>query len=255
MALGSCDACNIPNSLVFLDTELSESEKDRLRALIVTAEDKLLPRSKHALLPARYYDSIYNTLVKEGNEALWTTRMTLMAKERKEQLSGPTTVSPTSWGISGAHLVKLTDFEHAYDKLLATPLTPRMEAGIVLGKNGADFTVQKLTFISPMDGKPAISRAAHVIQSAIEKKMLKEDEVDQSILHALLSSPEGELWPSPDLIINFTDVPSTCGYPSWHLRYAEIVNAGGLANESSAIWKQFHGALHSFSKTVQRFGK
>lgn len=238
-----------------MNTELSESEKERLKALIVTAEDHLLPRSKHTLLPSRYYDSIYNTLLKEGNDALWANRMALMAKERKAQLSGPTTVSPTSWGVSASHLVKLTDFENAYNKLLIQTLNPRMVPGIVLGNNGPDFTVQKLTFISPMDGKPAISRATQVIQSAIEKKMLNEDEVDQSILHALLSSPEGELWPSPDLIINFTDVPSTCGYPAWHLRYAEIVNAGSLANESSAIWKQFHGALHSFSKTVQRFGK
>lgn len=180
-----------------------------------------------------------------------------MAKERKHQLSGPTSVASTSWGISGSHLLRLTDFETAFKSTLAKRFNAPMDAANESASASSNFDAGALqvTFISPLDGKPAIARAAQIIQRAIETKALEEADVDQSIVHALLNSPEGQLWPSPDLIINFTDVPSTCGYPVWQLRYAEIVNAGSLATENSAIWEQFHGALRSFSKTVQRFGK
>lgn len=226
--------------------------------MISRALDDLDTKTKQPLPLVKYYASVYNTLNAEENKPLWIARMAQMAKERKNQLSGPIAVSSTSWGLSGAHLVKLTDFENAFTDILKTRFTESMEP-LPTSNSGNPLlplpSPKKVTFISPLDGKPAIAKATQLIIEAIQSKAIEEEDVDQSIVHALLSSPEGELWSSPDLIINFTDVPSTSGYPAWHLRYAEIVNAGPLSFESSSIWNQFHRALCSFSKTVQRFGK
>jgi hypothetical protein len=250
-------AADSSHTSIFLPRPLSESEKDILKGMISRSVDKLLNLDAKVAPQLQFYDSVYKTLSNESYEAGWLSRISQMAQIRKLQLSQTSSVQPTSWGITGSHLTKLTDFEQSFTSLLTRPLLRDNDK-----HKNQDFEAvalsppsHRITFISPLDGKPAIFRAANLLTKAVKLGCISEEDIDQSIIHALLNSPEGEMWPSPDLVINFKDAPSTSGYPLWHLRYAEIVNAGPLGTGTPLIWKQFHHSLKAFSKTIQRFGK
>lgn len=225
--------------------------------MIVKETDKLLNVDAKIAPRLKFYDSIYNTLSQEKYEPIWMMKLAQMAQLRKTQLSEKSSVQPTSWGITGSHLTKLTDFEKAFTSLLTKPFFTTAEKQ--KGQNTLESTfsppTHRIVFVSPLDGKPAIAKAAEILKKAVISKTINEADIDQSLLHALLNSPEGELWPSPELVINFKDVPATAGYPLWQLRYAEIVNAGTLTPGLPLVWKQLHHSFKVFSKTVQRFGK
>lgn len=226
-----------------------------LKGAITRAADSLVNQHSKVAPRVKFYKSIYTTLAEEENEGGWLTRLKEMAEHGTSRESS---IRNTPWGVSGALLVKLTEFENVFQDVVFSPLSESKEALNQPSKDSprvSEPATHKITFISPLDGKEAICRATQLITKAIRAGAMKVEDVDQSILHAMLSSPEGELWPSPDLIMNFTDVPSISGYPAWHLRYAEIVNCGRLGTGMPSVWRQFHGALRSFSKTVQRYGK
>lgn len=245
---------NFVFSCRYFHIALSEAEQDILKGAITRASDNLINLHSKVVPRVKFYKSVYATLFDESYEAGWLLRLHQMAEHR------PSNVSPirsTSWGVSGVHLAKLTEFENAFASMSFPPLSngkqdqdPSIQSSALLGT-----PTHRITFISPLDGKEAICRATQLITKAVKSGSLKEEDVDQAILHNMLSSPDGELWPSPDLIMNFTDVPANLGYPAWHLRYAEIVNVGRLGSGMPTIWSQFYGALRSFSKTVQRYGK
>lgn len=246
-------------TFLLLYVALTEMEQERLKGMIEISSKQLSITSKPSLSSIHFYESVYTTLKNEKIQAQWISKLPQLVGARKSEILKDSTTAPTSWGVSGHLLHKLTNFEASFNDILELPFYETRKSH----KTGDSKTTNtksspvahKLMFVSPLDGKPAVAKAAHILHKAVEQKSIDEADIEQSLVHALLNSPQGELWPSPDLIINFTDVPSPSGYPSWQLRYAEIVNAGSLATETSTIWNQFHGALKSFSKTVQRFGK
>lgn len=246
---------------LFNHSELTESEQNDLRGLISAETENLVNKETKTIPQITFYKSIYETLYDESQELKLLARIAQMAHFRTSQSTNfSSAVKDTSWGISGTRLTKLTDFENVFTNFTYTPTVSETESPQTTTRKTVDASQtavvgHRITFISPKDGKAAIIRVTQLLSKAVKLGLIREEDVDQAMIHALLNSPEGELWPSPDLLINFKDTPVTAGYPNWHLRYAEIVNAGQLGSGLPLVWHQFHKALCTFSKTVQRYGK
>jgi hypothetical protein len=224
--------------------------------LISESIETLVNQSSKVTPQVTFYKSIYETLSDTSNEGQILSRIAQMVRWRSANPDlFKTSVKDTSWGVSGAKLSNLTDFEKTFANF-ALKSTEEEDSRLKhSNKSRTSIVTHRITFISPQDGKAAMVRMTQLLSKAAKMSLIREEDVDQALIHALLCSPEGELWPSTDFIINFKDTPTISGYPGWHLRYAEIVNAGQLGSGFPLVWHQFHKALCTYSKTVQRFGK
>lgn len=223
--------------------------------MITRKADTLINRDSKVAPEIKFYESVYNTISNDKTEAETLARIRQLVDYRKTHAPASASVKDTSWGISGAKLSAMTNFELTFVNYASETASMTRMGMNGVAKSADKIPTHRITFVSPSDGKPAITRVTQLLSKSVKSHLIEKEDVDQALIHALLSSPEGELWPSPDLIMNFTDTPITYGYPNWHLRYAEIVNIGQLGRGMPLVWRQFNDALCSFSKTVQRFGK
>ncbi|KAI5440235.1 hypothetical protein KIW84_025533 [Lathyrus oleraceus] len=112
-----------------------------------------------------------------------------------------------------------------------------------------------LEFVSYVDGKEAVAKAANLIFVENSKRQNIGGELDcQILLESHLNQAlhiVGCKGPEPDLLLVYGPVRSHLGFPAWRIRYTEIVHMGSLnfMRHGSLI-----KAIYNFTKVHQNYG-
>ncbi|AES93772.2 undecaprenyl pyrophosphate synthetase family protein, putative [Medicago truncatula] len=113
-----------------------------------------------------------------------------------------------------------------------------------------------LEFVSYVDGKEAVAKAANLIFVENLKRHNLGGELDyQALLEPHLNQAlqiVGCKGPEPDLLLVYGPVRSHLGFPAWRIQYTEIVHMGSLnfMRHGSLI-----KAIYNFTKVHQNYGK
>ncbi|XP_027361798.1 dehydrodolichyl diphosphate synthase complex subunit Nus1 isoform X2 [Abrus precatorius] len=113
-----------------------------------------------------------------------------------------------------------------------------------------------LEFISYVDGKEAVAKAANLIFA----EQLKRHNLGGELNGHILSEPHlnealqivGSKGPEPDLLLVYGPVRSHLGFPAWRIRYTEIVHMGSL---NVMRYGSLIKAIYNFTKVHQNYGK
>lgn len=164
-------------------------------------------------------------------------------------LLNPTANPEDSWKLK---ISKLTDFEKNVDDFYKQQTINDIQSIENKTKNQKKYYIM---FISSQDGKDATVKLTGLLSKANSKGIIQYQDITQSLIHTLLANSNTIQWPTLQLLINFSLIPCTYGYPPWSLRYSEIITVGPLKKNISSISNQLFQAIEKFSKTVQRYGK
>ncbi|XP_049848658.1 uncharacterized protein LOC126315453 [Schistocerca gregaria] len=208
--------------------------------------------------------------------------------EKKKQFNAARALSAepiTSWGLLNHKLKILTEFESFYgqdldeddkfypripvisnfcnnnytESITAEKLSTCKDS--IFEKNDNPPTEYELadtvqiTFSGPEDSKDSLVQLTRLLARGVLRDKLSPANIDQALIHAILTRVNGKAWPENKVIINFNSHPFTCGYPAWQLRYPEIVCTSPLAEDFNSMWAQLDSAFLTYSRTVQRYGK
>lgn len=112
-----------------------------------------------------------------------------------------------------------------------------------------------LEFVSYVDGREAVAKAANLI--FVEN--LKRHNIGGELDHQILSEPHlnqalqivGCKGPEPDLLLVYGPVRSHLGFPAWRIRYTEIVHMGSL---NFMRYGSLIKAIYNFTKVHHNYG-
>ncbi|KAM4633488.1 dehydrodolichyl diphosphate synthase complex subunit nus1 [Polymixia lowei] len=104
--------------------------------------------------------------------------------------------------------------------------------------------------LSPEDGKQSIVQVAQQLCRAVEKKEKSFEDINVSMLDALLR--ESKNIPDPELVVKFGPVNSTLGFLPWHIRLTEFIS---LPSHIDVSYEDLLGALQQYASCEQRQGK
>ncbi|KAG2399871.1 uncharacterized protein HKW66_Vig0102750 [Vigna angularis] len=113
-----------------------------------------------------------------------------------------------------------------------------------------------LEFLSYVDGKEAVAKAANLVFVENLKQHCLAGELDaQRSLESHLNEAlqiVGSKGPEPDLLLVYGPVRSHLGFPAWRLRYTEIVHMGSL---KFMTYGSLIKAIYNFTRVHQNYGK
>ncbi|KAL2349441.1 hypothetical protein Fmac_003441 [Flemingia macrophylla] len=113
-----------------------------------------------------------------------------------------------------------------------------------------------LEFLSYVDGKEAVAKAANLIFVENLKQHNLGGELDvQVFLESHLNEAlqiVGSKGPAPDLLLVYGPVRSHLGFPAWRLPYTEIIHMGSL---NYMRYGSLIKAIYNFTKVHQNYGK
>ncbi|KAI4352238.1 hypothetical protein L6164_006510 [Bauhinia variegata] len=107
-----------------------------------------------------------------------------------------------------------------------------------------------LEFASYTDGKEAITKAANLIFMDNMKQHSVVGGLEEPHLTEALQNI-GSRGPEPDLLLVYGPVRCHLGFPTWRIRYTEIVHMGSL---NSMRYGSLIKAIYNFSKVHQNYG-
>ncbi|CAJ2650885.1 unnamed protein product [Trifolium pratense] len=112
-----------------------------------------------------------------------------------------------------------------------------------------------LEFVSYVDGKEAVAKAAnlifvenfkrHDIGGELDHQILLESHLNQALQIVGCKGPE------PDLLLVYGPVRSHLGFPPWRIRYTEIVHMGSL---NFMRYGSLIKAIYNFTKVRHNYG-
>ncbi|KOM41598.1 hypothetical protein LR48_Vigan04g179600, partial [Vigna angularis] len=113
-----------------------------------------------------------------------------------------------------------------------------------------------LEFLSYVDGKEAVAKAANLVFVENLKQRSLGEELDAQIsLEPQLNEAlqiVGSKGPEPDLLLVYGPVRSHLGFPAWRLRYTEIVHMGSL---KFMTYGSLIKAIYNFTRVHQNYGR
>ncbi|KAL2987073.1 hypothetical protein AAZX31_11G009100, partial [Glycine max] len=113
-----------------------------------------------------------------------------------------------------------------------------------------------LEFLSYLDGKEAVAKAANLIFVENSKRHNLGGELDLQILLEPQMNKAlqivGSKGPEPDLLLVYGPVRSHLGFPAWRLRYTEIIHMGSL---NFMRYGSLMKVINNFTKVHQNYGK
>ncbi|KAE9596482.1 putative ditrans,polycis-polyprenyl diphosphate synthase ((2E,6E)-farnesyl diphosphate specific) [Lupinus albus] len=107
-----------------------------------------------------------------------------------------------------------------------------------------------LEFVSYVDGKEAVAKAANLIFRENLNRRNLCGELSETHLNEALQIV-GCKGPEPDLLLVYGPVRCHLGFPAWRMRYTEIVHMGSL---SSMRYGSLMKAIYIFTKVHQNYG-
>ncbi|XP_006590433.1 dehydrodolichyl diphosphate synthase complex subunit NUS1 isoform X1 [Glycine max] len=112
-----------------------------------------------------------------------------------------------------------------------------------------------LEFLSYLDGKEAVAKAANLIFVENSKRHNLGGELDLQILLEPQMNKAlqivGSKGPEPDLLLVYGPVRSHLGFPAWRLRYTEIIHMGSL---NFMRYGSLMKVINNFTKVHQNYG-
>ncbi|XP_020230010.1 dehydrodolichyl diphosphate synthase complex subunit NUS1 isoform X2 [Cajanus cajan] len=112
-----------------------------------------------------------------------------------------------------------------------------------------------LEFLSYVDGKEAVAKAANLIFVENMKRHNLGGELDVPILlESHLNEAlqiVGSKGPEPDLLLVYGPVRSHLGFPAWRLPYTEIIHMGSL---NFMRYGSLRKAIYNYTKVHQNYG-
>ncbi|KAK7405946.1 hypothetical protein VNO78_07558 [Psophocarpus tetragonolobus] len=109
-----------------------------------------------------------------------------------------------------------------------------------------------LEFLSYVDGKDAVAKAANLIfvenlkqRNLGGEKILLEPQLNEALQIV------GSKGPEPDLLLVYGPVRSHLGFPAWRIRYTEIIHMGAL---NLMTYGSLIKAIYNFTKVHQNYG-
>ncbi|XP_061354521.1 uncharacterized protein LOC133299109 [Gastrolobium bilobum] len=112
-----------------------------------------------------------------------------------------------------------------------------------------------LEFLSYVDGKEAVVKAAnlifvenlkrHNLGGELDGRILLEPQLNEALQIV------GSKGPAPDLLLIYGPVRSHLGFPAWRIRYTEIVHMGSL---NFMRYGSLIKAIYRFTKVYQNYG-
>lgn len=110
-----------------------------------------------------------------------------------------------------------------------------------------------LEFVSYVDGKEAVAKAANMIFVESSKRHNLDGELDYQLEPRLNQALQivGCKGPEPDLLLVYGPVRCHLGFPAWRIRYTEIVHMGSL---NFMRYGSLIKAIYNFTKVHQNYG-
>merc|ERR1712070_212527 len=108
-----------------------------------------------------------------------------------------------------------------------------------------------LMLLSEVDSCGEIVEIArqHCAQSGEKSSASKKGDLTSVIGGSLWTAAVGA--PDPELILNFSGINSTLGFPPWHLRVSSILNSGSLRGMTNQRFTEY---MYAYGGVQQRYG-
>ncbi|TKY71127.1 Dehydrodolichyl diphosphate syntase complex subunit NUS1 [Spatholobus suberectus] len=127
------------------------------------------------------------------------------------------------------------------------------EVGEVVTQHAPDHMT--LEFLSYVDGKEAVAKAANLIfVENLKRHNMAGDPDVQILLEPQLNEAlqiVGSKGPEPDLLLVYGPVRSHLGFPAWRIRYTEIIHMGSL---NFMRYGSLLKTIYDYTKVRQNYG-